>query len=493
MTLGETFMPLRKEQRPASTPLAAGLALALGAVGASPPATAASVSRPVTTWNVSNCADAGAGSLREAVALAASGDTIDLSALACTTLTLSTGAIVVAQDDLTLVGAGIGALTLDGAAADRVLQHTGVGTLHLRALGVARGYATTDGGCVASAGNLDLDHVEVADCAVRNDADQTILHGGGLHAAGNIVLADSRLERCSVYSATGSALGGGAYAAGSLYLLRSTVSGNSATTMAPTGTLLPGGTAYAGAFGGGTESYGELALVDSTVSSNQALAPNNDGRDQANGGGAHVAHDSVMMFGSTVDDNHADHTGGGIMAVHFGASITAITNSTISGNSAGRDAGGLFTQPWLTLANSTVAFNRAGGTRGGGVLTGFDQTTTLSSSIVAGNTAGGDAVDLTLGSHADVAGSHNLIEAGGDEFADTIHAPARLGPLRDNGGETRTHALQSGSPALDAGSSPAALTSDQRGALYARVVGPAADIGAFELDTAETIFSDGFD
>jgi len=485
-------MPLSNGRRPLPTPLAAGLALVLG-TAASPLATGASTARPATTWSVGSCADTGSGSLREAVALAASGDTIDLSALACTTITLSTGAIVVAQDDLTLIGAGIGALTIDSAAADRVLRHTGTGTLHLRGLGLAQGYATTAGGCVASAGNLDLDHVDVTGCMVRNDFDQTILRGGGLRADGNIVLANGRIQGCSVYSATGSALGGGAYAAGSLYLLHSTVSGNSATTMAPTGTLLPGGTAYAGAFGGGTESYGELALVDSTLSSNQALAPNNDGRDQANGGGAHVAHDSVMLFGSTVDGNHADHTGGGIMAVHFGDSITVITNSTISGNSAGRDAGGLFTQPWLTLANSTIAFNRAGGTRGGGVLTGFDQATTLSSSIISGNTAGGEAVDLSLGSHAQVSGSHNLIVAGGYEFADTIHASARLGPLRDNGGETRTHALQSGSPAIDAGSSPAALASDQRGDPHARVIGPATDIGAFELDTAETIFSDGFD
>jgi hypothetical protein len=380
-----------------------------------------------------------------------------------------------------------------GAAEYRVLQHTGSGTLHLRALALAHGYATSEGGCVASDGNLDLDRVDVADCAVRNAVEPIILRGGGLQAAGGIVLTDSRIQGCSVYSATGSALGGGVYARGSLYLQHSILSGNVATTMAPTGTLLPGGTAYAAAFGGGAESYGALTLVDSTVSSNQALAPNNDGRDQANGGGVHVALGSVTLFGSTVDNNHADHIGGGVMAVHFGSSVTGISNSTISGNSAGRDAGGLFTQPWLILNNSTIAFNRAGGSRGGGVLTGFDQTTTLSSSIIADNVAGESELDLSLGSHGKAVGGHNLIGTGGDELADTIHARARLGPLRDNGGPTRTHALLSGSAALDAGSSPAALTSDQRGSPYARVIGPAADIGAFELDTAETIFSDGFD
>jgi hypothetical protein len=55
-----------------------------------------------------------------------------------------------------------------------------------------------------------------------------------------------------------------------------------------------------------------------------------------------------------------------------------------------------------------------------------------------------------------------------------------LGPLADNGGPTRTHALLPGSPAIDHGSNPAGLVADQRGGLFLRTVGAAADIGAFE-------------
>jgi hypothetical protein len=54
----------------------------------------------------------------------------------------------------------------------------------------------------------------------------------------------------------------------------------------------------------------------------------------------------------------------------------------------------------------------------------------------------------------------------------------RLGPLADNGGPSKTHALLADSPALNAGSNPAGVPTDQRGS--ARVVGPAADIGAYE-------------
>src|SRR5207253_11277878 len=52
--------------------------------------------------------------------------------------------------------------------------------------------------------------------------------------------------------------------------------------------------------------------------------------------------------------------------------------------------------------------------------------------------------------------------------------------LTNNGGPTQTHALGAGSAAVDAGSNPAGLASDQRGTLFPRVQGAAADIGAFE-------------
>jgi hypothetical protein len=51
-------------------------------------------------------------------------------------------------------------------------------------------------------------------------------------------------------------------------------------------------------------------------------------------------------------------------------------------------------------------------------------------------------------------------------------------PLAKNGGPTATHALGSGSPAIDAGANPVPLTTDQRG--LPRTVGTATDIGAFE-------------
>jgi hypothetical protein len=53
-----------------------------------------------------------------------------------------------------------------------------------------------------------------------------------------------------------------------------------------------------------------------------------------------------------------------------------------------------------------------------------------------------------------------------------------LGKLADNGGDTQTEALLSGSPAVDAGGMACPAT-DQRG--VARPQGAACDIGSFEL------------
>jgi hypothetical protein len=71
-----------------------------------------------------------------------------------------------------------------------------------------------------------------------------------------------------------------------------------------------------------------------------------------------------------------------------------------------------------------------------------------------------------------------------------------LGPLRNNGGPSMTHALLPGSPAVDMGVANL-YGSDQRG--MSRVVtitneetpGGGADIGAFELQSRELLFAAG--
>jgi hypothetical protein len=117
----------------------------------------------------------------------------------------------------------------------------------------------------------------------------------------------------------------------------------------------------------------------------------------------------------------------------------------------------------------------------------------LQSSIIANNTIVGDGfADLYIaGPGATLYGANNLVMSANLLLSGTITADPMLGALADNGGATRTRALRPGSPAIDTGNNAENQTYDQRG--HPRVIGLSADIGAFELDTTDVIFADGFD
>ncbi|NCT67695.1 MAG: hypothetical protein GXC76_08625 [Rhodanobacteraceae bacterium] len=398
---------------------------------------------PATIRPVTTCADDGPGSLRAAVADAASGDTIDLRALTCGTITLATGAIPVRVDSLTLDGPGRGALTIDGNDADRVFLHPRGGKLTLHAVTVQRGrdrasgFDLAGGGCIASAGYVVLDEATVRNCYAGGEG----AYGGGLYA----------------------------YA---LTMASSTLSGNIAL-----GVHESAGTA---AFGGGAFVYA-MELVASTVSGNRAAHAINPGRESYDIGGALVTVLGGSVQGSTIDTNYSWGRAGGIVTFND----VSITNSTLSGNVAANDIAGALLLRWpaaAQIANSTITANRAAA--GGGGIWLATSGSRLHSSIVAGNAAGDPALtDLHGDRSIAIGGDHNLIGHAGPSVTvppGTLATDPRLGPLAANGGPTRTHALQADSPAIDAGSNPLALAFDQRGNGYPRVHGAAADIGAFE-------------
>ena len=165
--------------------------------------------------------------------------------------------------------------------------------------------------------------------------------------------------------------------------------------------------------------------------------------------------------------------GGGIQ--NFGA--VALTNSTVSGNSAGLDGGGgIANEGVLTLTNSTMSGNTASA-NGGGIRNEPAGTVKLTNTIIAGNPSGGDCSGSvnSLGHNLDSDSTCGLASTG-----DLSNTDPLLGPLQSNGGLTLTHALPVGSPAFDAGDDSAAQATDQRG--VARPQGAASDIGAYELE-----------
>jgi CSLREA domain-containing protein len=239
---------------------------------------------------------------------------------------------------------------------------------------------------------------------------------------------------------------------------------------------------------------------------------------------------TVVINNSTVSGNDANGAGSGSAISNSsatgGIATITINNSTISGNAnSSNGMGGIYnigifagSNPTVTavfLTNSTVFGNSAasGGGAVGGIsnvsnsCSGCTITVKLRNSIVAGNTVAGNPSDIQGSIQIDTSSSFNLIGTGGSGgLVNGVNgnqvgvADAKLGPLANNGGPTQTHALLSGSPALDAGDNCvtqsthcgdvnlAQLLTDQRG--FNRIIdGPDADttatvdIGAFEGQT----------
>ena len=202
-----------------------------------------------------------------------------------------------------------------------------------------------------------------------------------------------------------------------------------------------------------------------------------------NGGGI------LNGFNLTLDrvlltDNVAENLGGGVDNSGSGG-VIKLVDSTVSGNRAGGEGGGIFQGSSATaeLASTTVTGNVAdsdstGGGDGGGINQGAGEVT-MSNSIVAGNTdRGGEAPDCA--GDFDSGGNNLLGTPLGCTLAvlpsDIINVPARLRGLADNGGPTFTHALRSGSRAINTGGGCPGV--DQRG--LPRPLGGRCDMGAYE-------------
>ena len=182
-----------------------------------------------------------------------------------------------------------------------------------------------------------------------------------------------------------------------------------------------------------------------------------------------------------------------------------IVNSTISGNSSPSTSGALliFGNVAATIDNSTIANNSAVPTRTGGVLMSTGATSPPSASNATAPTLTLVSTLLTNNLNSDL--SDNLatmptftVNATNSAIQNICPSPTceitvsgsgnligvdpLLGPLANNGGPTQTQALLAASPAINAGSNPLSLTTDQRGGTFARVVGAAADMGAYEFN-----------
>jgi len=197
-------------------------------------------------------------------------------------------------------------------------------------------------------------------------------------------------------------------------------------------------------------------------------------------GGAAIANmnmATLTVANSTISGNAATSDGGGI----FSLGDLTVTNSTISGNSTTSFGGGISSRSNTTIVNSTLTGNFA--SNDGGGLYGGPRTVTIRNSIIAGNADGDgsapDVVGATVGNANNLIGSTLGFTGTLGTGSDRVSPDPGLAPLGNYGGATQTHALLPTSPALDGGDNAlVSSSSDQRGAT--RINGGTVDIGAFE-------------
>jgi len=467
---------------------------------------------------VTSCLDdGGGGTLRSLVAGAAEGATIDFAGLDCTatsnTITLVSSSISIAQNSLIIDGTGaVHPLTIDASslprsyADSRIFTHGGTGTLTIDKLVLTGGYVyhrylPSYGGCLSSTGNVALNSVTVTNCETDNLGSSYNPVGGAVFVNGNLTLTRSIVSDSSTTGAI-SAAGGGVYVNGNLNVKYSTIAGNKVTALSSDGT---GGAAFV---------HGAISTKYSTISGNSATS---------RAGGVFVNGNATFLT-TTISGNSA-YNFGGIDA--FSASPAGnkfqLGNSTISGNTATNGVGGLYVNSGTTyFYNSTIAFNNAPTIAGVEVNSAHAAIAVeLQSTIMSNNSDGSSDSDffivnpinaITINGGNVVTPANNLIRATNATLPnDTRVSCPLLGPLNNNGGLTKTHALGSKSSAIDRGNTVGtgggAGMYDQRGSAavnglrdYLResapigsIDPPVADIGAYEVQQDDEIFDAFFD
>jgi hypothetical protein len=369
----------------------------------------------------------------------------------------------------------------------------------------------------------------------RSDVEfNSAVEGGGIYSSTHAAIADGSLIRSNTAES-----GGGVFAGGPLWGAYSTFAGNVARgadgANGGNGTVA---TSSREGRGGAVYSVSSFDLFGCLLEGNLARGGDQSGQASGasgKGGGVYAriadrGHfmrlDTCAIAGNIAEGGGGDYgdgdgLGGGVYAESHSQGYFAlfVLCSTLSGNraAAGRGwaafspggalGGGLYvgalgsTSNIAELAACTFAENyvehheteyprdHPSAAYGGGIAIWTQDVATvrltMAGVLVANNRSSLGSPDcfgsfervdnclvLTTDGWSVAEGAANL----------TMVAPC-LGPLRDNGGPTPTHALLPGSPAIDAAACDPDMWTDQRG--FQRPFGAACDIGAYEVQRGE--------
>lgn len=454
------------------------------------------------TYTVTKTADTNDGScsttdcsLREAINTAAHGDTISIPA---GTYTITrTGSDEENGDtgdmdlfsDVSIIGSSTpGATIIDASGTDRAFDIFWDVTASISHLTIINGSADTGGAVfVRPNSTLSVSNATFSNnTATKNggaiynyegtltvtastfNANEAAKNGGAIISSGILTISDCTIfNNVAAGAIPGIGLGGGIATFGTTAVTaisRCTINNNFA---------------YHG--GGGVYNASSTAIDNTTIDSNWA---------SVDGGGLFSFLGTATVTNSILSNNTVEQFGGG--GIYHEAEVN-LTNVTISGNTAGWGAGILAYSGPLNITNTTITDNTATGEQSSAGILLHHSTATISNSIIAKQNAttdsnGYDCAISPDGTGALTSKGYN-IESGPPSFCvlctceftaagDLQNTDPLLEALADNGGNTQTHKLATGSPAIDSGSCVSAK--DQRG--MTRPQGSGCDIGAFELE-----------
>ena len=319
----------------------------------------------MATFTVNNADDSGAGSLRDAIALAnktPGNDRIRFdSQLKGKEIVLTSGELQI-TDSVKIKGFfDADELKISGNSNSRIFNVDDSNTQErinvvFKRLTLTDGSSDTGGGAIANSEDL-----QVVDSKIINNENASLEPTGGGGAIRNSDTGKLTIDRTLIADNQSSAFGGGITNFGELAVRYSRISGNQVTGGGGagidnrgsradiTGSFITNNTntvGPAGGFGNGTPET-TTTVKNSVIFGNKSL----------NGAGFFVNAGRVEITNTVVAKNQAQNNGGG--AGIAAAGNLSVKNSLIFGNSAVTDGGGIFNEGGSLDAETSAIFSNS--------------------------------------------------------------------------------------------------------------------------------------
>ena len=327
-----------------------------------------------TTFVVTNTADSGPGSLREALESANASSGTDTIIFEVDGTILLASPLPPVTEDLSIDGNGH-AINIDGAGAYRIFEVPAGTNLRIFQLVLENSYGSPEGGAIWNAGVL-----KVQQCTLSSNVSLT---GGAIYSSGSLTVVGG-----TAFSSNTAERGGAIYSSGALYIENAAFDGNYADGY-------EGGGIYTTADGvqfrevtftnniavnegGAVYNLGTLTILDSQFEDNQAwfgavaslggeLQLQNDhftNNLANNDGGAVYARGILEITGGSFSGNQAIRGGAVALAAE---ALGSIQDAAFEGNHADEDGGAILNSGSLDLIRVSLTGNNAQ-LHGGGIM-----------------------------------------------------------------------------------------------------------------------------